>query len=421
MAASEEESLLALGGVGPLPTFHATVPLTRDEFDELTEALSSIDALETPFAYRLVVRNHGTFEEVYRLALTLLAASKSQPRANHKSLGQSLMGAVINWLTAFRLFLDHEQTLLSRQFGHDSPELARFTTATSAAFDGHPGYRFVYKFRNYVQHCGLPLSKISVELVDIGSDAERPRARLELSRDDLLASYDEWGRHVRADLQAMPAHFDLLPLAEGAMTGLRAVYRELLSIRFDHAVSKVPTLTAALDRLADLPPDEAPALLHMRIAGTEVRGVTPRDLKPHIVRALAEVAAGERRRQDFFREPELGDGTDRPLHPQQIAAALRPQNPALEVLSLFFAEHGATQRFTSRVDELLADPESSGAFVTGLIDAALLLSSMTATLLEADPGALVIGLQSLYSPDRDEEISNAAAQQEPGGPPEPHR
>jgi hypothetical protein len=392
-----DEALYGLGGIGPLPTFHLTVPLARDEFDELTEALNTVDALETPFAYRLVVRNYATFEDVYRFALTLLAASADQPRADHKALGRSLMGAVINWLTAFRLFLDHELTVLSRQFGRDSEQLTRFTSATSAAFDAEPGYRFIYKFRNYVQHCGLPLSNISVDLVDVGTESERPQARLELNRDDLLASYEDWGRPVRTDLHAMTPRFDLFPLAEGAMAGLRAVYRELLSIRLDHALSKVRPLEAALDRLEGLAPDEAPALLHMRVAGADVRGVTPRNLKPHAVRALADVVAGHRTKDSLFHEAEIEDDTLRPLHPQQIAAALRPQSPGLEVLSLFYAEHGASDRFRQCVDDLADDPDTSGALISGLIDAALLFSSMTATLLETDPGAMVAGLRAMYS------------------------
>src|SRR6476646_1442100 len=77
-------------------------------------------------------------------------------------LVESVMTATVNWLSAMRMFLDHQETDLTRRFGKLSPEFVAFKTATSAAYDSEVGYRFAYQLRNYVQHCGLPLGHVDV-------------------------------------------------------------------------------------------------------------------------------------------------------------------------------------------------------------------------------------------------------------------
>jgi hypothetical protein len=61
----------------------------------------------------------------------------------------------VNWLLGFRAFLDHVQAHLSELFGKSSEEIHKFKEVTNRAFDSHFGYRFLYRLRNYTQHCGF--------------------------------------------------------------------------------------------------------------------------------------------------------------------------------------------------------------------------------------------------------------------------
>ena len=74
------------------------------------------------------------------------------------------MSQIINWLTSFRLHLDYAETRVKRQYGKTSDQVKAFKAQTHQAFDSSIGYRFISKFRNYVQHCGPPITSVSVGL-----------------------------------------------------------------------------------------------------------------------------------------------------------------------------------------------------------------------------------------------------------------
>ena len=174
------------------------------------------------------------------------------------------MGSTVNWLTSTRLFLDHTETDLKRRFGKASAEVQRFKTATASAFDTKVGYRFSYKFRNYVQHCGLPLSQIDLSPPDPATPTRAVQSvALLVNRDELLSSYNEWGI-VKRDLEAMPPRFALVPLLSEAMEGLRDVYREPLDIRLSEALSHSSELEQVLDRIEGREAEGHPAVFRYR-------------------------------------------------------------------------------------------------------------------------------------------------------------
>jgi hypothetical protein len=155
----------------------------------------------------------------------------------------------VNWLTAMRLFLDHEETELERRFGKQSPEVAAFTAATAKAFDaGEPGYRFAFKFRNYVQQCGVPLSSLDFVRVPGSNPRAKQSVLLRVDRDELLANFDGWGP-VKKDLWAFPPRFELLPLIASAMNGIRDVHKACAEIDLDQALAQSVMLARVLDRI----------------------------------------------------------------------------------------------------------------------------------------------------------------------------
>jgi hypothetical protein len=67
---------------------------------------------------------------------------------------------LLNFLSAARTFLDYTETRLKRQYGDTSSEAQQFLRAASSAYDSTFAYRFLYRLRNYAQHCGLPIGEI---------------------------------------------------------------------------------------------------------------------------------------------------------------------------------------------------------------------------------------------------------------------
>lgn len=380
-------------GTGVEPRLTFAHEISAAEHEALNDGLGRLH-LRTPFTYRLVERNYISLEDAYRFAVMLLT-SGTRTRPDRMALIEAIMSSIVNWLTAVRLFLDHEETWVKRRFGAASPEANRYLQATHEAYDNRRGYRFAYRFRNFVQHCGMPIGSVTVELVDADTPDERSRALFLLNRNHLLSTFDAWGRHVQADLEAGAEMFEFFPLTLDAMEGVRDVYRVLLDIRLDDALAAAPTIAAGIERLASLPDDEAPALFRVVALSDGSQNVTPRMIDPALVEALAEVAAGRRERSTLFVSSDAQTHT-RPLAPEEIARAVSPQSKGLEVIAMFFAEHGATDRFHAHMNELLNDEDTFPSLVGGLVDAGVVLASMVATLLGTEPGGLVTGLRSMY-------------------------
>jgi hypothetical protein len=119
------------------------------------------------------------------------------------AVGLEVSRSLVNFLTAMRLYLDHTQTRLSRQYSATDGVLDAFERATSMEFDSHAAYRLLYKLRNYVQHCGLPIN-----VSNASSKAEQPDApvvntvRIGADAGVLLRTYDGWGL-ARKDLESI--------------------------------------------------------------------------------------------------------------------------------------------------------------------------------------------------------------------------
>jgi len=136
-------------------------------------------------------------------------------RATHNlegSIGSDILTELnrllMNYLSSFRTMIDHYETRYKRLDRLGSQWLQLFKSYRSSIYDGSFTYRFFYKLRNYVQHCGLPLGGINA---DVHRD-ERGKIVAEFlvyfDRDDLLNAYDDWGR-VRKDLQMQPPQMEI--------------------------------------------------------------------------------------------------------------------------------------------------------------------------------------------------------------------
>lgn len=123
---------------------------------------------------------------------------------------------ILNYLSAVRTFLDHSETNLRSRYGTDSKKYRHFKDACSHAYDDNFSYRFLYKLRNYVQHCGMPIGSLVFETVTEskpGFIMKRKRAyrvlRFEFNRDDFLRKSKSWGSQLAKEIRRLPVEFDI--------------------------------------------------------------------------------------------------------------------------------------------------------------------------------------------------------------------
>jgi hypothetical protein len=161
-------------------------------------------------------------------------------------LAADMNRALVNFLTAMRLYLDHTETRLKRRYGKSGAPTKSFERATSREFDAHAEYRILGKLRNYVQHCGLPISVSGVDSTlssDVGVGVVHEIA-FGTHVASLLETFDSWGK-AKADLIAIGGLLRPHEMVTPVNECLFRVEDEVLA-------AETPLLLASAERIRDL-------------------------------------------------------------------------------------------------------------------------------------------------------------------------
>lgn len=180
--------------------------LTKLEFQEYANWIQELNEYQKEnFLFKILPLNHKDFHSKVEFYKNKYEINRNDGHSIYIDLNRH----ILNCLFSFRTYLDHTESRLKKKFGENSKEFISFKELTSNCFDNYFSYRFLYKLRNYAQHCGLPTGSITFNENVNGKDL-----RIEFSRDDLLEKYDSWGKHVKPDLEKQEPEFDLIPLLD---------------------------------------------------------------------------------------------------------------------------------------------------------------------------------------------------------------
>jgi hypothetical protein len=171
-----------------------------------------------------VLHNFSSFKGCIENHLKSFAMEPSAlGRYDLDAFGHEINVTLLNMMMSARTFLDHMETFVKREYGKESIEVKLFKSLTAKEFDNTFSYKFMYKLRNYVQHCGMPpLSYSKTKILD----EESPFAELTLvfDRDALLSEYDSWGGIVKTELEAQGEKFDAFSIVDNFITSILRIY-----------------------------------------------------------------------------------------------------------------------------------------------------------------------------------------------------
>lgn len=182
----------------------------------------------------------------------------------------------LNFLAAVRQLLDHTETRLKRKY-LDTPEVYEvFRKRTVAAFDGVFAYRFIYKLRNFSQHCGAPVGVIDFESKAVG-DKGMIMHTLHLLFDAkqlLLDGGDVWGP-VTADLRKLGTRFPVDPLPREVMKELEAIWEAVRDAERPHLEASAKIALSAVKDIINH--NVAPAVVRLwhRKRSTSIELINP--------------------------------------------------------------------------------------------------------------------------------------------------
>ena len=223
--------------------------LTTQERKDLVASNIFFKSVLHRTTFVVLERNYQAFCAVEREALAVATRKDPPNRINVQALRTSLITAVVNYLTSMRMFLDHSQAELTRRDAEDGGKrLDTWKQACSHEYDDYFAYRFLYKFRNYIQHIGLPISNLVVSTrMDANGDVTG-RIFLGEAPDHLVRSYDGWST-VGDELKILSTEIDLSDQIHISMECLNRIAEALLQEDIPELIASVNTFERIVGEL----------------------------------------------------------------------------------------------------------------------------------------------------------------------------
>lgn len=153
---------------------------------------------------------------------------------------------IINYLSSYRMLIDHYDRVINKRFGKLSKEYMRYKELLSDSYDRHFEYRFIYKLRNFCQHCGLPVTELILEGNKIYRTIE-----LCFNKSYLLDDYDSWSPKLKNDFEGLEEKFPVNEIIEmnfQIMESISEQVRFLYKERYIEALKEIDNLTRPLRR-----------------------------------------------------------------------------------------------------------------------------------------------------------------------------
>ena len=195
----------------------------------LTEANQTVRSLLGRTTFSVLMNNYRSYAMVEHDALARAASNDPLQRMSPEAMRNGLVTSVVNFLTSMRMFLDHTEAELKRRDEQDgSDRFSSWKAACSAEYDDYFAYRFLYRFRNYIQHVGLPLSTMSIHSELDEHDEVIGAVFVGESPQRLVEDYDGWST-VASELKMLNDDIDLSDQIHLAMECLTRIAEALLT------------------------------------------------------------------------------------------------------------------------------------------------------------------------------------------------
>jgi hypothetical protein len=370
--------------------------ITKYDADRYNAALGHVRGLSERRPSRLVLHNHLELTARCAFYERLYGRGRELGVLDHTEASFHFLSLLVNWLSSFGLFLDQSRTMLSREYGAESDELAQFDRARHAAFDDLRGYRIAYKLRNYTLHCGMPLGGIDLSKASADDVAKglKQKVLFYLDREELLNSGERWGK-VRQDLQEMDEKFDTIGIVNEAMQGVMAVDSVLRNIEVERAITGWPVVKAALDRVEN-PERGLPAIFMVQLNAAGVPVSISYNLLPPDVTQLEAVFTSDDPASSLFEGRKKGQVS------QIESSDLGTYDRGVELLSCWLAAGGESPEFVRRINSMLAEEDGLQLLVAGTINCASVFLMMISAAIGGSPQTVLSDFPGLLpdSPDK---------------------
>lgn len=132
-------------------------------------------------------------------------------------------------------------------------------------YDAFFEYRFIYKLRNYSQHCGFPITNIEFDVKNNrqGNEFEvNTRLNAFFNRDELLKNYDGWNVKIKQDIKNQPENFRVMWVIGKYYQCIEEIYNEFEKIELLNIFNSFQYLKKVLKNYGELTKDIEPCIFY---------------------------------------------------------------------------------------------------------------------------------------------------------------
>jgi hypothetical protein len=350
--------------------------ISADEFRRYVDAVATYRSLSERNTFQILNRNHSRLVSMLAMYTNLERVGGVFRTVNKRNVVLLFMGEFTNWLASTRLYLESERDFIVDQFGEESEELQTYRRATSQAFDAYAGYRFLYNLRDYAQHCGPPVSGMTVSRSSTGGT----QIDMYLSRSDLLVARFAWSRHAKALLTSWPEQILVMPLVEEAMAGFRQIEDAVLGILLRRCAAATTTMRQGIEQVGSI--EGHPAVFQLPEADKEDGFAWQTLPELSTLNAIDRaVATGD----------PLASLRKTPEPEEQWSPLQQHANAKAAAVVAAWLEHGGGAEFADCVNRILKEDNNITPLVSGLTNLSVLLIKMLGEALGSPPQDLLGG------------------------------
>ena len=193
--------------------------LCDEKFDVISAHVERISAFKRDDArFNIIEHSYNDFIDT---ASRIISGEKAL--ATNGFLTSKLTG----FLSCVRKYLDNWETYIKTDYGKQSTEAQLFSNETGSIYDSSPEYSFMYRLRNYDQHCEIVFSSFQES---VNPDGTISRVIL-VNKDKLLNSPFNGWKQVNLDfIRTLDENFDILPIIKTYYECMKKLHSQLLRI-----------------------------------------------------------------------------------------------------------------------------------------------------------------------------------------------
>jgi hypothetical protein len=221
--------------------------LTEFQFIECCKVLDKLRRFEhNSQLFTMAVWNYQEYYDVLHSYLQAFI-NQNTDYINNYPAKFNINRIALNLLSSIRMYLDHIETDLKRRYGNKSHEVEKFEQICSQEYDGSFSYRFLYRLRNYAQHCGFPIHDISFTSKPNQIQNEYALT-VRISRDKLLQDFD-W-KSLKSEVVAAPENIDFNEHIDNMVRSLNRIHLHVIQSEFGRLREEVGVIQDLLSHVS---------------------------------------------------------------------------------------------------------------------------------------------------------------------------